>query len=116
MRAERHAFFGDLAQIVQAENLEAAGVGENRPRPRHEAMQSAQLADLLDSRPQVEVISVSQKNLDAEFLENVLRNALDRGQRSHRHEDWGFDFAMRRDQTAGAGGAGVSLDLEIDGH
>ncbi len=116
MRTERHAFLGDFAQIIQAEHLEAARVGENRPRPRHEAMQSAQLADLLDSWPQVEVIGVSQKNLNAKFLENVLRNAFDRGQRSHRHEDRSFDFAVRRDQAAGAGGAGLSLDLELEGH
>ena len=114
MRTERYARFCDFAQIGQAENLEAARVGKNRPWPRHEAMQSAQLANLLDSRSQVEVVGVSEKNLDPEFLENVLRNTLHRCQRSHRHEDWGFNFSVRRDQAAGAGWAGASFDLEID--
>ncbi len=112
MRAKRHAFFRHLAQFVQTENLEAAGVGENRARPRHEAMQPAQLADLLDSRPQIKMVGISQKNLDAEFFQNVLRDAFDRRQGSHRHEDWRFDDAVRRGQPAGAGSAGGGFDLK----
>ena len=79
-------------------------------------MQSTQLAHLLDSRPQVEVISVSQKNLNPKFLENVLRNALNRGQRSNGHEDRGFDFAVGRNQTSGAGRTISSVNLELDRH
>jgi len=116
MRAERDTLFADFAQITQTEDLKAAGVGQNRAWPRHEAMQSAQLPDLLDSRPQVEVIGVSQENFNAEFFENVLRDAFDRGQGSHRHEDRGFDFAVRRDQATGTGWPGSSLNLKLDGH
>ena len=47
MRAEQHAFFGDLAQAAQAEDLEAAGIGEDGPRPVHELVQPAELADRL---------------------------------------------------------------------
>ena len=115
MRAKGHAFLRDLAQFVQAENLEAAGVGENRARPGHEAMQSAQLADLLHPRPQVKMVGVPQKNLDAELFQNVLRDAFDRGQGSDRHEDRSFDYAVRRGQAAGASRAGSSFDLKRDG-
>ncbi len=41
MRLESDAFFGDAAQVGQAENLEAAGIGEDRAGPGHEAMQAA---------------------------------------------------------------------------
>ncbi len=41
MGAERDSVFADFAQLVQAEHLKAAGVGENRSRPRHEAVQAA---------------------------------------------------------------------------
>ena len=88
MGTERHAFFVHFAQFIEAENLEASGIGEDGPRPRHKAMQSAQFADLLDPGAKVEVIGIAEDNLYAEFFEDVLRDALDRGQRTHRHEDW----------------------------
>src|SRR5271155_2062719 len=70
VRTKRHAFFGDLAQLVQAENLESAGIGQDGLRPRHEAMQPAQPSNGFDSRTQVEVIGIAEKNLDAEFFQN----------------------------------------------
>ena len=79
-------------------------------------MQTTQLADLLDSRPKVEMVSVAQKNLDSEFFENVLRNAFDRGQRAYGHKDRGFDLAMRCKQTAGARRAGGDFNFELHGH
>ena len=33
MGAEGDAFFIDLAKIIQAEDLESAGIGQNRMRP-----------------------------------------------------------------------------------
>ncbi len=75
--AKGHAFLGHLAQFIQTENLETARIGENRARPRHEAIQPAQLADLLDSGPQVKMVGITQEDLYTEFLEDVLRNALD---------------------------------------
>ncbi len=77
MRAKRHAFLGHFAKFVQTENLEAARVGENGARPRHEAMQPAQLADLRDSGSQVEMVGIAQKDLYAEIFQDVLRNAFD---------------------------------------
>ena len=43
---------GDLADLGEAEDLEAAGVGEDRPVPAHEAVQAAQLGDQLVAGPQ----------------------------------------------------------------
>ena len=76
MRAKRHSFLGDFAKFVQAENLEAAGIGQDRPRPGHESVQASEVADGFDSWPQIEVIGIAEKNLDAEFFENILRTAL----------------------------------------
>ena len=40
-RLEAHPLLGDFAQLRETENLEATGVGENRPLPVHEAVQTA---------------------------------------------------------------------------
>ena len=116
MRAKCDALFGDFAQFVQAENLKAAGIGKDRARPRHEAVQSAEPSNRLDSRPQIKMIGIAEKNLDAEFFENVLRHSFHRCRRSHRHKHGGFDLAMGREQAASARCAGARLDSEIDRH
>ncbi len=36
MRGEPHAFLGDLAQLGERHDLEAAGIGQDRARPLHE--------------------------------------------------------------------------------
>ncbi len=77
MRAKCNPFLVDFAKLVQAENLEAAGIGQDRPRPRHETMQPAQLADGFHPGTQVEVIGIAEKNLNPEFFQNVLRHAFD---------------------------------------
>ena len=38
VRTEGNAFFCDLSQACQAENLESTGVGEQGPVPTHEAV------------------------------------------------------------------------------
>src|ERR1700693_3679089 len=67
MRANRDAFLADFAQLVQAENLEASEISQDRSRPCHETMQPAKLADSFNSGAQVKVVSVAQKNLNPEF-------------------------------------------------
>src|SRR5205823_1379594 len=41
VRAKLHAVGGHFAQLAQAEDLEAAGVGEHRPVPAHKAVHAA---------------------------------------------------------------------------
>ena len=53
VRAENHAVIGDLAQIGEAEHLEAARIGENRSRPGHESVQPAKLANPFVAWPQI---------------------------------------------------------------
>ena len=56
----------------EAEDLIAARVGEDRPRPRHERVQAAARArSRLVAGPQVQVIGVREDDLGAERLELV---------------------------------------------
>ena len=96
VRAERDAVIGHLAQFAQAENLKAAGIGEDRMRPGHEPVQPAHRANQLMAGTQVKVIGVSEKNLHAELFEVLLRLALHRCRRAHRHKRRRFDHAVRR--------------------
>lgn len=116
MGTEGHALFCDFAEFAEAENLESPGIGENWPLPGHETVQAAKVSNLLDTRPQVEVISVAEENLDAQLLEDVLRDRLDGGGSPHRHEHRGEDLAMGGGETAQAGIAGRCLDCKVRGH
>jgi hypothetical protein len=70
-------------------------------------MQAAEMAHGFDSGPQVQVVSISQKNLDAKFLENILRNGFNGCSRAHGHEYGGLNLAVRRKQSGGTGRASV---------
>ena len=87
VRAECDALLVDFAKSVQAEYLESARVGEDRALPRHKAVQSTQPAYDVYTGPQVEVVGISEQNLDVQLVEQVLGHAFDRGQRSNRHKD-----------------------------
>ena len=50
-----HAFFGDLAQRLEAEDLKAARVGEDGRAPVHEPVKAAVFSDDPESRPQPQV-------------------------------------------------------------
>src|ERR1022692_110957 len=79
-------------------------------------MQPAEAAHSFDSRTQIEVIGIAEKDLNAEFLENVLGHALYCRCRTDRHEHRGFDLAVRRDKPPGASLACTGLDMELNGH
>jgi hypothetical protein len=64
-RTELDAGLGDFSELREAEHLEAAGVGEDRPVPAHEAMQSAELAHQAVPRPEKQVIGVGEHDLGA---------------------------------------------------
>ncbi len=79
-------------------------------------MQASEVANGFDSRPQIKMIGIAQKNLDAEFFENVLRDSFNSSSSAYWHEHWSFDLAMRRTQATAAGRAGVGLNSELNGH
>ena len=94
-RAELHALLGDLAQRFEAEHLEAAGVGEDRTAPVHEAVQPAVRAHDLVARPQHQVKGVAEHDVGAEALELFGRHRLDRAVGAHGHEGRRLDHAVR---------------------
>ena len=95
----------DLARLGEAEDLEAAAVGEDRPVPVHEAVQAAQLGDQLVAGPQGEVIGVAEDDAAPASRELLGRQPLDGGLGADGHEDRRLDDAVRRVQPAPPGGA-----------
>src|SRR5882762_5369105 len=102
VRTEAHAFIGNLSQFRQAENLVAAGIGENRAVPRHELMKATQLPDQCVAWPQIQMISVGKDDLRAECFERFLCQALYGGRSAYGHEHRRFHHSVRRLQLPAA--------------
>ena len=102
---ELDAVLGDAAQRLEREHLEAARVGEDRTVPRHERVQSADLAHERVARPQMQVVGVGEDHLRARLAQVARVERLHRRQRADRHERRRLDGAVRRGEGAGARGA-----------
>src|SRR5260370_7502185 len=110
MGTETHALIGHFSQFGKAEDLVAAGIGEDGARPGHELVQAAKLADKFVSGAQIKMIGVSENDFSAEVFERFLGKGFDGGLRAHGHEEWSFDVAVGRGQAATPrpGGVGFS--------
>ena len=93
-RAKHDPVVRELHELLVAEDLEAAGVGEDRPVPLHELMKSAELADDVDAGTHGEVIGVGEHDMCPNLLERLREDALDRPLRAHGHEDRRGHVAM----------------------
>ena len=58
VRAERHAFFFDIAEIRQRKHLKSAGIRQDRPAPGHKFMQSAEFLHNLIARAKMKMIGI----------------------------------------------------------
>ena len=116
MRAKRHAFLGDFAKFVQTENLETAGVGQDRPRPRHKPVQPAKLAHGFNSRTQDKGDTCCPEESAPRVLREFPAARLSPWHRAHRHEHRSFDLPMRRGKSPGASAPAGSLDAKLNGH
>ena len=115
MRSEGDAFGGDFAQFAEAENLEAARVGEDGAGPGHKFVQAAELADQLMARTKIEMIGVREQNLDAEIFEVLLGLAFDGSGRAHGHKRRRVDYAVGRGEAAESRTGGIgSEDFEFE--
>ena len=95
-----HALLGDLANIAEAEDLEAAGVGEDRPFPLHKVVQVAvQLHDLL-ARTQPQVEGVAENDLRAGRFNFLRRHSFYGTVGADRHKRWRFNDAALKHKTA----------------
>ena len=100
--AELDAVLVHLAQSFEREHLEAAGVGEDRTVPRHEAMESTEVANDVVTRPEVQVIRVREDHPGAGAREVLRVERLDRAERSDRHEHRRLDRTVGSDERARA--------------
>ena len=108
-----HSFLGDLAQRTEAEDLEAARVGEDRAVPAHEAMQAAVLLDHLEPGTQPEMERIAEHDLRADGSQLMRRHRLDRAVSAHRHECRRVDASMRELEHAASRGAVAVGDGEL---
>ena len=97
MRPKMRAVLVDRAAGREAEHLIPAAVGEDRPRPAHEAMEAAASGNQIVPGPKREVVGVAEQDLRAERFEIAMRDALHRALRGNRHE------RRRVDDTVGRG-------------
>src|SRR5579885_785153 len=102
MRTKAHPLVVNFAQLGEAINLVAAGIGENRARPGHEPVQPAQPAHQLVPGPQIQMIRIGEEDGRAELLEGLLPQTLDRGLRPYLYERWRVHRAMWRLKHAAA--------------
>ena len=100
--AEVHAIGIELEGIGKREDLETAAVGEHGMVPMHEAVDASSLANDVDTRPQIQMVSVSEDDLRVQILELGIGDALDGCLRAHGHEDGGLDVTMGRMHAAQA--------------
>src|SRR5947208_13780632 len=106
MRLKGHAFYRDLAQAAQVENLEPDGIRENRARPVHELVEAAELANGLVPGTQIQVVGVPQDDFGVEIVEQIARQqAFDSSLRANGYEHRGLDVAMAgvQDSCSGSG-------------
>src|ERR1700744_2423665 len=95
MGAKLDALFADLAQLTQAEDLKAAGIGKHGPGPGNEAVQPTQPAHQLVTRAKVQVIGIGEDDLRVQLFEQMLRDCLDRPGGADRHERRSLHLPMR---------------------
>ena len=99
-RAELDALLVDLAQALQAPDLEAAGVREHRSLPVHERVQAAVRADHVDARPQQQMERVAEDDLRAQAFELLGRHRFDAAVRADGHERRRVDGAAAKRHPA----------------
>ena len=73
VRAKFSALFGDLCQLRQGKDLEAAAVGQHGFVPAHEFWQAAHLLDDVRTGPQVQVIGVTKNDLSTGLVQQSGR-------------------------------------------
>ena len=107
MAAERDPVLVHDSQVAERHDLEAPGVGQDRPVPVHEPVEPTEPPDPLVPRPQVQVVGIRQDDRGPDGPDVLGRQRLDRRVRADRHELRGLHRAMGERQGPGArpGGA-----------
>ncbi|EHM49730.1 hypothetical protein HMPREF9080_02979 [Cardiobacterium valvarum F0432] len=100
-RAETCAFFGQLADFCQTEDLKTAGIGEDGFVPVHELVQTAVRGDDVFAGAQHEVEGVAEDDFRADGVQLFRREAFHGAEGADRHEDRRLhDLAVREGDGA----------------
>src|SRR5436190_11464756 len=89
-----HAFLGDLAQLGQRKNLVTSAVGKNWSIPIHEFVESAEIPDHIQSRPDKQMVRVAENDLRLDLSQLSRRHCLHRALGSHWQERRRLDRAV----------------------
>jgi hypothetical protein len=111
-RGELHAVVTHDAGALEAEHLKAAGVGQDRPVPAHEAVQAAVRGDELGAGTEIQVIRIGENDPGAELGELARRHRLDRRLGAYGHETGRLYLAVRRRQARDPRSPVARLHLE----
>lgn len=111
------AFFPDFPTVLQGVHLKTAAICEHGTVPTHEFVQAAGFIQNVRSRPQVQVVGVSQHNAGVRVLFQMMRKyALDRSHRSHGHEERSLNRTVARVKYSSAGFTSGILGSEVKSH
>src|SRR5262249_38106283 len=102
MGTECHRALVDLTQVGERHYLETAGICEDRQRPVHEFMQTAEGGDALRARSAHQVIGIAEHDLGARLAYVFGREPLHCPLRADWHEGGSSHAAMPRDKFAKA--------------
>ena len=97
------ALFRDLAQLRQRENLVTAAVGQDRPIPIHEPMQSAEFSNHVEPRPNEQMIRVPENDLRLQLNQLARADRFHAPLRPHRHKRRRLDHAVRGGEPPASG-------------
>jgi len=97
-----HAVVVDVAQALEAEDLEAATIGEDGVRPAHEAVQPPELGDDFRAGAEVQMVGIGQDEAGPQFLQVARRKGLDGGLGAHGAEHGSGHVTVGRMQGADA--------------
>ena len=96
VRLEHRALFGDFPKLGKRHHLKPAGIGQNRTRPVHKFMQSAQSGHPLCTGTQHQMVGIAEHDLRAGFCKLFRKNALNCAHRADRHKGRCINNTVRR--------------------
>ncbi len=102
--------------MAHREHLKAAGVGDDRPVPVHEPVQSAEALDQLSTGVEHQVKRVAQHHVVAEILDLYRQQSLDGGLGGKWREGRCANIAVGGAQPSGAGISGAVAHFDGEGH
>ena len=101
VRGEIHTLLLDPAQACQREYLKSAGIRQDRPVPRHETVQAAQIVHEPVAGAQMQMVGVGKLDLTADGLEvRRAQRTLDGTLRADVHEHGRLHRAVRAGKYA----------------